>query len=383
MSHRFADTSRFWVIFDTCTIPEYYLDVHKLLAIPRFAILRYNYKEKYLSSSAITASLSPNTAPKFGVLFYAQRSGFSRGDSTPKTGTIFSQMLWIPTRLIEMLCVPARDGETFNYDFKVLSYPCIDRAAMTRILDPLIEHQETPFNKWVAISSDLKSFDDLRKGDERKNWGAIVSEFHKREFQFSSDVFWRIVGPTKSRTSRVVGPCYERIFESGMLRMVKAVYHIEEGQKHSFEIVSAGPPRPQDKPPTQYSVKCTSTNDKNLEVIGSGVLNLRQEAADSLQFIGRINEEIADHSAALHFETRPKAGDWPSGPELEVLFAIVKSKTKIILGFIFGLLGLLLIALGGEALKSSVIGGVTCLALGIIFVFISGILIFRKLSLKS
>jgi hypothetical protein len=383
MSHPFSDTSRFWVIFDTCTLQDYYLDVHKLLAIPRSATLRYNYKEKYLSSSAITASLSTGTAPKFGVLFYAQRTGFSKGDATPKTGTIYSEMLWIPTRLIEMLCIPIRDGETFNYDFKVLSYPCIDRPAMTRILSPLMQCKEIPFNKWVAISSDLKSLEDLRKGDERTNWGAIVSEFHKPEFQFSSDVFWRIIGPTKSRTSKLVNPRYERTLDSGMLRMVKAVYHVDEGRNHSFEIVSAGPRRPKDKPPTQYSVRCTSTNDKNLEVIGSGVLNLRQEAADSLQFVGKINEEIADHSAALHFETLPNTGAWPSGPELEMLFAVVKSKARMIFGVLFGVIGLFLLALGGEALKSTVLGGGVCLTLGVILVVISGILIFRKLSFKS
>ncbi len=383
MPKLFADTSRFWVIFDTCTIPEYYLDVHKLLAFPRDATLRYNYKEKYLSPSAVTASLNPSTAPKFGLLFYAQRNPFHRGDGTPATGTIFNEMLWIPTRIVEMLCIPARDGETFNYDFKVLRYPSIDRAAMTRVLDPLIQRREIPFNKWVTISSELGPFKDLQKGDDRKNWGSIVTEFHKPEFQFSSDVFWRIIGPTKDRTSKLVSPRYEQIFESGDLRLVKAVYDLEEGQNHSFEIVSAGPPRSQGTALTQYSVKCTSTNDKNLEVTGSGIVSLRQETADSVQFVGKITEEIADHSAALRFETQPKPKDWPGGPELEVLVAIVKSRTKMVLGLIIGLLGVLSVVYGTEELKSSTPIGLACLAIGTSLIVISGLLIFKKLNLKS
>jgi hypothetical protein len=155
MAKHFTDTSRFWVIFDTCTIPYYYLDVHKLLAIPRDATLRYNYKEEYLSSAAIRASLNPRSAPRFGLLFYAQRCGFRRGDATPPTGTLFDQMLWVPTRIVEMLCIPARDGEAFNYDFKVLRYPRIERTAMTRVLDTFMRHKEIPFNKWIAISSEL------------------------------------------------------------------------------------------------------------------------------------------------------------------------------------------------------------------------------------
>jgi hypothetical protein len=385
MSSLFADTSRFWVIFDTCTVPDYYLDVHKLLAIPRDATLRYNYREKYLSPSAITASLNPSTAPKLGLLFYAQRNGFRRGDGTPATGTIYNEneMLWIPTRIVEMLCIPARDGETFNYDFKVLTYPFIDRAAMTRVLHPLIQRREIPFNKWVTISSELGSLKDLQKGDDRKNWGSIVSEFHKPEFQFSSDVFWRLIGPTKGGTSKLVSPRYERIFESGDLRLVKAVYDLEEGQNHSFEIVSASPPRSEGRAMTQYSVKCTSTNDKNLEVTGSGIVSLRQQTADSVQFVGKIIEAIADHSAALRFETQPKPKDWPGGPELEVLIAIVKSRTKMVFGLIIGLLGVLFVAYGAKELTSSTQTGMTCLAIGACLLVISGLLIFKKLSLKS
>jgi hypothetical protein len=383
MPELFADTSRFWVIFDTCTIPDYYLDVHKLLAIPQGATLRYNYRQKYLSRSAIAASLNPSLAPRFGLLLYAQRSGFRRGDGTPATGTTFDEMLWIPTRIVEMLCIPARDGETFNYDFKALRYPSTDGKAVKRVLDPLIQSREVPFNNWVTISSELGAFEDLQKGDDRMNWGSIVAEFHKPESQFSSDVFWRIIGPTKSRTSRVVSPRYERIFESGDLRLVKAVYDLEEGENHSFEIVSAGPPRSQGPPFPQYSVRCTSTNDNNLEVIGSGTIGLRQQGADSVQFVGKIAPEIADHNAALSFDTQPKPNDWPGGPELEVLVAIVKSRSKMVFGLIMGLLGLLLAAYGAEEMKSSTLTGIVCLAIGTCLLVISGLLIFRKLSLRG
>lgn len=383
MADLFADTSRFWVIFDTCTVPDYYLDVHKLLAFPKDATIRYNYREKYLSPPAVTASLNPAIAPKFGLVLYAQRKGFRKGDGTPATGTIFPEMLWLPTRIVEMLCIPARDGETFNYDLKVLRYPSIDRSAMTRILGPLIQRNEIPFNKWVTISSELASFQELQKGEDRKNWGSIVTEFHKPEFQFSSDVFWRIVGPTKGRTSKVISPRYEPILESGVPRLVKAIYDLEEGQNHSFEIVSASPPRSQGTALARYSVKCTSTNDKNLEINGSGIVSLRQETADSVQFVGKITEEIADHSAALRFETQPKPNDWPGGPELEVLVAVVKSKTKMVLGLLLGLFGFLLGAYGGEVLKSSALIGIPCLAVGTTLVVISVLLISKKLSLKS
>lgn len=382
MAKQFVDTTRFWVIFDTCTIPYYYLDVHKLLAIPRQATLRYNYKEKYLSPTAITASLNPRSAPKFGLLFYAQRNGFRRGDDTPPTGTVFDQMFWVPTRIVEMLCIPTRDGEAFNYDFKALRYPRIDRPAMMRVLDPLIRDKQIPFNKWIAISSELEAFEALRGGDDRQNWGSIVAEFHKPEYQFSSDVFWRIVGPTGTKRAKRVAPRYERVYESGDLRQVKSVYDLQEGEAHTFEIISASPPRLPGAATIEYSVRCTSTNEKNLEVTGSGNVSLRQESADSLQFVGKIAEEIADHTAAIRFETQPKPKDWPGGPELEVAIAIVKSRLRMAVGLIVGLLGVPFLAYGGEQLKSSPASGLSLLVVGTCLVVISVLLISRKLSFK-
>lgn len=381
MAAQFSDLTKFWVIFDTCTVRDYYLDVHKLLAIPTNGTLRYNYKEKYVSPQAVAASLNPTTAPKFALLLYAQRIGFRQGDPTPPTGTIFREMLWIPTRIVEMLCIPPRDGETFNYDFKMVRYPCFDRQAMMRILAPLIQRKEIPFNKWVALSSELKALGDLHQGQDRTNWGSIVDEFHRPESQFSSDVFWRLVGPTKGPKSTLVAPRYDRLTDAGTLRLVKSVYDLEEGQNHSFEIVSAGPqPLPG---AVQYSVRCTSTNPQNVDVVGSGVVSLRHQAADSVQFVGKIVEEIADHGGSLRFETEPKPPTWPTGPELELMVAVVKSKTRIVVGFVIGLLGLALGVYGGEKIKSSLVTGLVCVAIGIILVVVSGLLISRKLNLKT
>jgi len=292
-------------------------------------------------------------------------------------------MIWIPTRIVQMLCIPARDGPTFNYDFKVLGYPYMDRDAMSRILAPLIQRREIPFSKWVTTSTELKFLSSLQQGNDRRNWGSIVAEFHRPESQFSSDVFWRLVGPTKGRISARVGPRYEKISESGEPRLIRAVYGLEEGQKHSFEIVSSSPPRTPGQATVQYSVKCSSTNPDNLEVIGSGVVSLRQETADTVQFVGEITEEIADHSAALRFETLPKREAWPGGPELEVLVAIIKSRTQLVLGLISGLVGLLFGAYGAEILKTALWPGLACLAVGAMLLVISGLLISKKLSLKS
>ena len=102
-----------------------------------------------------------------------------------------------------------------------------------------------------------------------------------------------------------------------------------------------------------------------------------------LQFAGKIADEIADHGGALRFETQPKPPNWSNGPELEVFVSVVKDKAKMVWGFILGLLGLLLIGYGAEEIKSHPLAGVSTLAIGIILGVVSGLLISKKLSLKS
>jgi len=46
MSFTFDDESRLWAIFDTCTKPHYYQDVHNLLAAPQGWVLRYEYRKQ-------------------------------------------------------------------------------------------------------------------------------------------------------------------------------------------------------------------------------------------------------------------------------------------------------------------------------------------------
>src|SRR5689334_5840571 len=93
----FPDKLRWWVIFDTCTRPEYYQDVHNLLALPRDVLLRYEYRSKYLSPAAIQAATNPNTAPLWVLLVYAQWALYKKDAPDPPPDTPDSQMLWIPT----------------------------------------------------------------------------------------------------------------------------------------------------------------------------------------------------------------------------------------------------------------------------------------------
>ncbi len=48
----------FWVIFDTSTRPQYYQDVHNILALPEGFVYRYDYRTSQMSPSAVQAATS-------------------------------------------------------------------------------------------------------------------------------------------------------------------------------------------------------------------------------------------------------------------------------------------------------------------------------------
>jgi hypothetical protein len=83
----FEDKKHFWIIFDTSTLREYYQDVHNLIALPSGASIRYEYREKYLSPSALTAALKPQSAPSAVLLVYAQWTNYVQGSPPPPSTT--------------------------------------------------------------------------------------------------------------------------------------------------------------------------------------------------------------------------------------------------------------------------------------------------------
>src|SRR2546426_8608020 len=101
----FTDKTRFWVIFDTSTLREYYLDVHNLLALPAGATMRYQYRVGLLSAAAQAAVENAETAPATVLLVYGQGKQYVKGD-TERQDPLFTDMLWVPTRLAEMQLIP-------------------------------------------------------------------------------------------------------------------------------------------------------------------------------------------------------------------------------------------------------------------------------------
>src|SRR5882724_8742782 len=170
MRNEFTDSSRFWVIFDTCQLAEYYLDVHKLLALPAGSIIRYDYHSQYISDEALAVLNGNPDKPSEVLLIYVQHVGYRRGNGPEYQPVAGEEVLAIGTRLARMRLAPDIGGQRYAFDLEVQGYPKLNPDAINRILEPLIQKSETPWCKWVSISNMNDEMAKLRSGKDTDNW---------------------------------------------------------------------------------------------------------------------------------------------------------------------------------------------------------------------
>src|SRR5260370_33998851 len=112
-----SESQEFWVIFDTGTRPEYYRDVHNLLALPRGAVMRYDYRDTYLSERALRLAVNDAEAPAKILLIYGQKPGFTRGTGNDAAKGPAEQFRWVATRFGTLRSHSPTNGGTLFFAF--------------------------------------------------------------------------------------------------------------------------------------------------------------------------------------------------------------------------------------------------------------------------
>lgn len=335
----------FWVVFDTCTRPQYYEDVHNLLALPSGATIRYDYRQKYLSADAIVLSSGRQVVPV--LLVYAQKNApYSREGTSLQVPDGDLDVLWVATRVGRMLNV-VKDADKYYFDFQVASYPNQNAGALDSILGPLRATGEVPWTKWVCTSTQDLSLRTLEGGDAQTNWAAIVNALGTYPMQFSNDAFWRLVGPFKGSQGRLRYPKLESLTESGRIRQRRSRYVMIENNTWRCEIVSDAPrsgtggsARP------RYVVEASTTDDKAIKIIGNPTYELRTYTARTLEYRAQPVPVFAQRSADLTLSTSPKPTDWPTGPRIELRHVVRKSYLRVAVGILIGTAGMITGGLG-------------------------------------
>lgn len=327
MTQAFSDQDRTWVIFDTCTRPDYYRDVHRLLAGPCGWVMRYDYREQLLADDVVKAIRGGEPLPGNIVFAFAQIRTKGRGEETPTGTSGFADMLWVPTRYGEMLSV-VESGGKFLFDFRLGDYPPLDLSTVVR---ELLQKHQVPFEKWVAFTGQALA-PKQQASDDDASWRAIVETLTQPPSIFAGDAFWRIRRIKRSGTGAVLEPALVRETDANQIRQVTSSYQLVDGSSYAVEVVTCRSARGRTGgAPTEYTVDCTS-DDENLRVIGPGRMSVRQYTADHF---GLETESLTipqARPAEVGFKTSPPDGVWPQGPELQIRFVIRKRLRTIFFG---------------------------------------------------
>ena len=110
----------FFVVFDTCTHPRYYGDVHEVLSLPEGAAIRYEYKRRLLTEAAAreieTLAQNPSYLSVDALLLYGQKNHFSHGDAEPDSMLRQADSTFVPTRSAHLVAVDVHKAAETSED---------------------------------------------------------------------------------------------------------------------------------------------------------------------------------------------------------------------------------------------------------------------------
>lgn len=350
MPRSFTDESRLWVIFDTCTRPEYYMDVHRILAAPMEWIVRYDYKAKYLTNDVVEALRESNAPlPRDILLVYAQTSVHVRGADPPKQTPPFAEMIWLPTRVGRMMNI-VEEGEKFFFDFQVTDYPS-PGPNIQAICRALYDVTATPFSKWIAFAGKTKGL-DLVGGQQPTdvNWHRIVEELDRPPSQFAGDLFWRVHSVKRSGKAGRLEPSTMSERDGDSIRQVRSHFSTLDASAYVAEITTLRSPAGRaGGAPQQFLIVAKADNQDLLRVVGPGEIQPRQYTSDHLEFETGTLVFPKGRRVDLTLSTSPKDGVWPQGPELNLRFRVAKSWFVLIGALVSLAIGSTLVAKEGRA----------------------------------
>jgi len=198
------------VIFDTCTLPEYYNDVHKILSLPRGYVVTYDYSAGNIDPDALTIlkTLVNSHEKRRVLLAYMQAKEYKKGDPSPESQILPDGSFATLTRLAELVAVRelTNNNKTRYYmDLQLLGYPFDRRQTIANdIVTELRKRNAIPMRTYVAVCPDNASnvlF--AQTGTDEQGFSTVVDGLSTNPSQFYRDTFWRIYKIT-SRTKPLI-----------------------------------------------------------------------------------------------------------------------------------------------------------------------------------
>jgi hypothetical protein len=190
-----------FVIFDTSTLPEYYNDVHNIIALPRDHVVTYDYSIKHVSSDAVgilRAFNSGNPKPTIRVILaYVQAVAYKKGAGSDSSDPIPEPTFATLTRLAKVIAVRETkndDGARFYIDLQLQGYPFDkDRSVAKSIVMKLRTIGTLPMKTYIVVCPDSAPDALFSQTADDQAFSQVVDTLSTDPSQFSLDTFWRLV----------------------------------------------------------------------------------------------------------------------------------------------------------------------------------------------
>ena len=204
-------SSRILVVFDTCALPEYYDDVHKIIAYPRDFIVTYDYGAGNIDDEAIKLldDLEKQKSCEYPTLLvYIQDPRFRKGDTSPPSGPLPADSIVALTRLAYVKAVRRKTHDAaarYYLDLLLGGYP-YDRGRSNAklVADDLRARGCIPMKTYIALMHDAAGETiHSHEVDDEKGFSSVVENLSTEGSQFTRDTFWRIRRISKRTKSLV------------------------------------------------------------------------------------------------------------------------------------------------------------------------------------
>lgn len=362
-----------FVIFDTSTIPEYYLDVHNLLAYPSGWILRYEYREKYLCPKAIEICNKhiKESCDIPVLLMYGQGKNYLKSKCADKPKFEKHEMIWAATRFAKIIYINLENDNYYFY-MELGGYPSEDTNGLNAIIDCLGDY--VPFNKWVTVGYEDLSQATRKLGSSEENWKNVVCKIGAPPFQFSGDSFWRIISVTQNNKRK----SKRLLINHSLLDHIECpIIDTFENCQLEFHIQSYSP--------------TTDTFERNSKSITVDYASyLMQPENPSKIDIRRYGSSIYPvhtnvisgcflQKANITFSSDGDNNTFPNGPKLSFLVCVRKSKLKFTLFSFSFILGTILLAITPYLDNTDLQWKILCSSIGVVLLAASFFLNNREL----
>jgi hypothetical protein len=356
MPNQSAAPKPFFVVFDTCTHPDYYRDVHQVLALPKGTVIPYEYKRYHYNSDAAEALDAlidgPAALPVDALLMYGQKRTYQKGQGDPTDMLRWDDAVFIPTRSARIVAADRSlqaegRSDALHFHLEMRGFIDPDSPLLEELVRALEASNSLPFGdrntqySWISLlPEEMHPKAATLISDDQRRWSTVVEKFITAPTQFHEDVFWRVIGineaPRSGRTDSSQTELQLRDRKTNMrvhTNRWHRDYALKEGEKYDVCVWTYAPEGNVQHVPGDARIELTPLDDdEGLIKLAVSPLTVRPNAKACQRFSINTNAAINTRYAGVRLETQIPNRIAPAGSMCVLTFAIRKQIWRLIVG---------------------------------------------------